>query len=214
MAADIAASRAPEDIPVFNRILLESPVGSEISLEGIRDGEPMTWKVTSTKREPAEPREKELLSWGITARDLTELNAKEMPPRRQQGGARPKHPPRRRAPPPPSRRFHPATCILEVAGKPTPDLAELIRVSNEITEGKTEPVPVLVSYERDGRSYLTVVKIGPEPEVDKPGLVKKAWIGIDTQVISADLAEALGIPDRRALGSPRCIPAPAPRRPG
>ena len=76
--SDIAASRAPEDVPVFNRILLESPVGSEISMEGVRDGMPIHWKVTSTVREPAEPREKELLSWGITARDLTELNAKQL----------------------------------------------------------------------------------------------------------------------------------------
>jgi len=189
---DIPASRAPEDIPVFNRMLFESSVASEISLEGLRDGEPMTWKVTGTEREPAEPREKELLSWGITARDLTELNAKELlrddnkavlVQSIRPGGAAAASKPS----------ILPGDLILEVSGKPTPNLAELTKVSNGITEGKTEPVPVLVSYEHDGRSYLTVVKIGPEPDPDRPGLVKKAWIGIDTQVISADLAEALGI---------------------
>ncbi len=189
---DIPASRAAEDLPVFNRMLLEAPVGSEISLEGTREGQPMTWKVIGTKREPAEPREKELLSWGITARDLTEMNAKELLRADNKavlvqsirpGGAAAASKPA----------ISPGNLILAVSGKPTPNLAELIRVSNEITEGKTEPVPVLVSYENDGRSYLTVVKIGPEPDPDKPGLVKKAWIGIDTQVISADLAEALGV---------------------
>ena len=189
---DVPASRAPEDIPVFNRILLESPVGGEISMEGIRDGAPITWKVTSSQREPAEPREKELLSWGITARDLTELNAKEMlradnkavlvQSIRPGGGAAASKP-----------AVSPGDLLLEVAGKPTPNIAELIRVSHEITDGKTEPVPVLVSYEHDGRNYLTVVKLGPDADVDKPGLVKKAWIGIDTQVISSDLAGALGI---------------------
>ena len=196
--SDIAASRAPEDIPVFNRILLESPVGSEISMEGVRDGAPIHWKVTSTAREPAEPREKELLSWGITARDLTELNAKEMlradnkavlvQSIRPGAGAATSKP-----------ALSPGDLLLEVAGKPTPNTAELVRVSNEITEGKTEPVPVLVSYEHDGRNYLTVVKIGPEADVDKPGLVKKAWIGIDTQVISADLALALDIPGSKGV---------------
>ncbi|MEO5916117.1 MAG: PDZ domain-containing protein [Luteolibacter sp.] len=189
---DVPASRAAEDIPVFNRMLLESAVGSEISLEGSRDGKPMTWKVIGNQREPAEPREKELLSWGITARDITELNAKEMlrddnkavlvQSIRPGGGAAASKP-----------AISPDDLILSVSGKPTPNLVELIKVSGEITEGKTEPVPVLVSYEHDGRSYLTVVKIGPEVDPDKPGLVKKAWIGIDTQVISADLAEALGI---------------------
>lgn len=189
---EVPASRAAEDIPVFNRMLFESAIASEISLEGIRDGKPMSWKVTSTEREPAEPREKELLSWGITGRDLTELNARELlrddnkavlVQSIRPGGAAAASKPA----------ISPGDLILAVSNKPTPNLAELIKVSNEITDGKTEPVPVLVSYEHDGRSYLTVVKIGPEPDPDKPGLVKKAWIGIDTQVISADLAEALGV---------------------
>jgi serine protease Do len=100
----------------------------------------------------------------------------------------------------------PGDLILAVNGKPTPDLTALIAVSEEITRDKTEPVPVLVSYEHDGRSYLTVVKIGPEPDDDKPGIARKAWIGIDTQVISADLAEALGIPGSKGVRVTRLHP--------
>jgi serine protease Do len=196
--AEIPASRAPEDIPVFNRLLLETPVGSLISLEGVRDGAPTNWKVTTVEREPAEPREKELLSWGLTARDLTELNAKELlrtdnkavivQSIRPGGGAAASKP-----------AITPGDLILSVAGKPTPDLDALLRATHEITEGKTEPVPSLVSYEHDGRNFLTVVKIGPDPDVDRPGLVKKAWIGIDTQVISSDLAAALGVPGSKGV---------------
>ncbi len=203
--ADIAASRAPEDIPLFNRVLLESPVGSEITLEGMHDGKPKSWKVRTSEREPAEPREKELLSWGITARDLTNLAAKELlrPDSKavvvqslRPGGAAAASKPA----------IEQGDLILEVAGKPTPDLASLVALSQEITSGKTEPVPVLVSYEHDGRSYLTVVKIGPEPDVDKPGIVRKAWVGIDTQVISSDLAEALGIPGSKGVRVTRVHP--------
>jgi serine protease Do len=202
---DIAASRAPEDIPVFNRLLLESPVGSQIAMEGSRDGKPMTWQVTTTEREPAEPREKELLSWGITARDLTEMAAKELlradskavlVQSLRPGGAAATSKPA----------INPGDLILSVDGKATPDLAALVSVSGEITKGKTEPVPVLVSYEHDGLSYLTVVKIGPEPDVDKPGIAKKAWVGVDTQVISADLAEALGIPGSKGVRVTRVHP--------
>ena len=203
--SEIPASRAPEDIPVFNRLMLESSVGSELILEGTRDGKPVTWKIITIHREPAEPREKELLSWGITARDLTELNAKELlradnnavliQSIRPGGAAAASKP-----------SIVPGDLILEVAGKPTPNLETLIQASAEITEGKTEPVPTLIAYEHDGRSYLTVVKIGPEPEVDKPGLVKKAWIGIDTQVISSDLAEALGIPGSKGVRVTRVHP--------
>ncbi len=194
----IAASRAPEDIPVFNRILLETPIGSEFVMEGTRHGAPMTWKATTTKREPAEPREKELLSWGITTRDLTKLAAREL--RRADNRAaivqslRPGSAAANAKP-----AISPGDLILEVAGKPITNTADLFRVSREITEGKTKPVPTLIAYEHSGRSYLTVVKIGPEPEVDKPGLARKAWIGIDTQVISADLAEALAIPGAKGV---------------
>ncbi len=195
---DIPASRAAEDIPVFNRMLLEAPVGSELKLDGVRAGAPITWKVTTSQREPAEPREKELLSWGLTARDLTVLNAKELlrddnkaviVQSIRPGGAAAASKPA----------IMPGDLIVEVAGKPTANIDDLVRVSAEITDGKTEPVPSLISYEHNGRNYLTVVKIGPEPEVDKPGLAKKAWIGIDTQVISADLAEALGIPGSKGV---------------
>lgn len=75
---EIAESRAPEDIPVFNRILLETPVGASVPVEGFRNGEPMKWMLTTREREPARPRERELASWGITVRDLTDLEARKM----------------------------------------------------------------------------------------------------------------------------------------
>ncbi|MGC4015582.1 MAG: PDZ domain-containing protein [Luteolibacter sp.] len=188
----VPASRSPEDIPVFNRMVLEAPVGSEVKLEGLRDGKAMSWKLVTTEREPAEPREKELLSWGVTARDLTQLLAKQMlrsdnraamiQSLRAGGAAADAKP-----------AIAPGDLIVELDGKPITNLSDLVTVSEDITKDKTEPVPVLVSYEHDGRNYLTVVKIGPEPDPDKPGLVRKAWMGVDTQVISADLASALGI---------------------
>ena len=203
--AEIAASRSLEDIPVFNRMVLEAPVDSVISLKGTRDGKPMSWDVTTKEREPAEHREKELLSWGITARDLTNLAAKKrlrtdsdavwVQSVRSGGAAAASKP-----------AIANGDLILAVNGKPTPDLATLISLSGEITDGQDEPVPVLVSYEHDGLSYLTVTKIGPEPDADKPGIVKKAWIGIDTQVISSDLAEALGIPGSKGVRVTRVHP--------
>lgn len=188
----IPPARAAEDIPVFNRIILESPIGSGIVLEGTRDGRPLTWTITTIEREPAQPREQELLSWGITARDLTKLRAQALHRADNRaavvqslraGGAAAAAKPA----------IAPGDLILEVGGKPVANLADLIRVSAEITKDANEPVPTLVSYEHDSRNYLTVVKIGPEPEPDKPGLARKAWLGVETQVISSDLAEALGI---------------------
>lgn len=202
---EIPASRAPEDVPLFNRLVLEAAVGSTIQLEGLRDGKPMSWQMTAAVREPAEPREQELLSWGITARDLTDLAAKQLLRDDSEavfvqsirpGGAAAASKPAIRE----------GDLIVSVDGMPTPDLQALLDVSRRITSGKSEPVPVLVAYEQQGLNYLTVVKIGPEPDPDRPGIVKKAWLGLDTQVISADLAEALGIPGAKGVRVTRVHP--------
>jgi S1-C subfamily serine protease len=176
-----------------------------VKLFGTRDGKPISWKVVTSEREPAEPREKELLSWGITARDLTKLSAKQLLRDDNKavvvqsvssgGGASAAKP-----------AINMGDLIISVEGKPTPDLDALVAVSQELTKDKTEPVPVLVSYEHDGCSYLTVVKIGPEPDADKPGIVKKAWIGIDTQVISSDLADALDVHGSKGVRVTRVHP--------
>ena len=189
---EIPTARAAEDVPLFNRMILESPIGTKLTLEGLRDGKPMTWEPTTMEREPAQPRERELLSWGITARDLTQLAAKQLlrddanavfVQSIRTGGAAASAKPSLAA----------GCLILSLNGKPTPDLATLETLSREITKDSREPVPTLVAFETDGAQFLTVVKIGPEPEPDRPSVVRKATLALDTQVISPDLAKALGI---------------------
>jgi serine protease Do len=189
---EIATARAPEDVPLFNRMVLEAPIGSKISLEGLRDGKPVSWNLTTIEREPAQPRERELLSWGVTARDLTQLAAKELLREDadavfvqsvRTGGPAASAKPALRA----------GSLILSLNGKPTPDLTSLESLTREITADSEEPVPTLVAFEVDGSQFLTVVKIGPEPEPDRPNIVRKATLALDTQVISPDLAKALGM---------------------
>lgn len=190
----ITTARAPEDIPLFNRMILESPIGKPIQLEGLRDGKPMKWTPRAWKREPAEPREKELAAWGIAVRDLTKLTAKKLLRDNPEavlvqsvrtGGAASS------AKPPIPRR----ALILSMNGTPTPDLQTLTKQTDEITAQSEDPVPTLVEFEVDGARLLTVVELGPQPETDPPTVVRKASLAVDTQVISRDLAKALGIPD-------------------
>ncbi len=201
----VAESRAPEDVPVFNRMLLEAPVGSPLAFDGLRGKESRKWTLVTEEREPAQPREKELLSWGITARDLTKLGAKER--HREDNRAvvvqsvRPGGPAAEAKPP-----VVTGDLIVEVGGKPVTNVEELVAVSREVVGESKEPVPTLVGYEHDGDSYLTVVKIGPEPEDDKPALARKAWLGVATQVISQDLAKALGIPGTKGVRVTRVFP--------
>ena len=194
----IPAAHAPEDIPLFNRIILESPVGATLTLVGTRDGNGHTWKVITEEREPMQPREKEFLSWGITARSLTRLQAKEM--KRSDANAaviqsiRAGGPTAAAKPAPPA-----GSLILKVNDTTIANIDDLEKITATLTKDKTEPVPTLVTYESDGKSYLTVIEIGIEEENDQPALARKAWLGVSTQVISSDLAEALGIPGQKGL---------------
>jgi S1-C subfamily serine protease len=84
-----------------------------------------------------------------------------------------------------------------------PELAELTR---KLTEGKTERLPVIATFERKAARYLAVVKIGIQ-ELKDPGLeVTKAWLPVETQVISRDIAKQLGPPDLKGFYITRVYP--------
>jgi serine protease Do len=201
----IPAARAPEDIPLFNRIILESPIGSALQLIGSREGKEMKWTVTTEAREPMQPREKELLHWGITARDFTKLQAKQQ--HRDNNDAAIIHSIRAGGP---AAAAKPAPVagdlIVKVNDTPIKNLADLEKITAEITKDATEPVPTLVTYERDGDSFLTIIRVGPEENDADAAIARKAWMGVSTQVISIELAEALGIPGQKGMRVTRVYP--------
>lgn len=182
--------RIREDLPLFNRLVLSTPIGKTVKIVALRDGKPKTFELTTAVREPARGKDVELRAWGMTCRDFTLMSALERkrPDKKgvlvqtlQSGG------PCTEAKPPIRR----SDVIRDVDGKPTDDVAVLEKITQEIVKGKDERVPVLVGFEREGRKLLTVVKIGKEPKQDEPFTAKKAWLPAATQVLTRDLAEAL-----------------------
>jgi serine protease Do len=93
----------------------------------------------------------------------------------------------------------PDDVLVEVSGTPIKNLSDLIEVTRKLTHGATESTPVLATFERKVAKYLTVVKIGIE-ELKDPGLeVTKAWLPVETQVISRDIAQQLGQPNLKGF---------------
>src|SRR5262249_23118594 len=89
--------------------------------------------------------------------------------------------------------------ILEVAGTAVKNLADLVELTRKLTTGKTEPTPVLVTFERKAERFLTVVKVGIQ-ELKDPGLeVTKAWLPVETHVISREIAKQLGQPSLKGF---------------
>lgn len=185
------SARFAEQIPDFNRIVSASPIGAPVEMAVLRDGKEVLLQVTPTEREQAKLKDHEIKAWGVVASDLSLVQAKEMKRKdrngvliqsvRPGGGAGESKP-----------AIEEKDLLVEVNGQPVNNVAELVAVTETITEGKTEPVPVLAAFERKMQRYETVVRVGTK-DLDDPGLeVKKAWLPCETQVLTRDIAEQLG----------------------
>jgi len=181
-----------EQLPLFNQLVLAMPVGKTVSVELLREGKAVTLKLTTAAREAALPKPVELKSWGITARNLSRMMALER--RRSDkngvlvGSLRPGGPCGEAKP-----AIQNGDIIREINGQSVKDLASLRKVTAAATKGKTEPTGVLVTFLRGTRKLMTVVKVGKEKPSDKPARAKKPWPAVATQVLTRDLAEALGM---------------------
>ena len=183
--------RFDEQVPDFNRRVADLPIGTPVEAVVLRDGEEISLTMTPVEREKAQPKEHELKPWGITASDISLVAAKEMKRDDQDGvlvtSVRPGGPAGDAKP-----RIDAEDLIVQVDGKPVRSIAELIEVTEALTEGQADPVPVLTVFERKTKRYLTAVKVGIK-DLEDPGLeVKKAWIPIETQVLTRDIAGLVG----------------------
>ncbi len=191
-------ARSPEDIPPFNAMIFDLPIGGELTLEGLRDEEAMTWKLTTEAREPNVDQPKELKNWGITARDFTRISALANKRPNKKGvhvhSVLPGGPAKEARP-----EIKPGDVILKIGGEEIENTAALKAQTAALLGEETEPQPVLVHFDRRGSELMTVVKVGPDPSSAKPKQSRKAWLGIDTQVLSPDLAEALDLKGKKGV---------------
>jgi serine protease Do len=184
------AVRFDEDIPLFNMFTANLPIGSPAKVVASRNGKDLTFQMTPTERENYLSSQVELKRWGITARNISYVMAKELKRDSRDGvlitTVRPGGP-AGDAKPALSR----GDIILKVGDHPITNLRDLHQATLEIAGGSDEPVPTLTSFERRNGSYITVVDVGIK-ELNDPGLeVKKAWLPVKTQVITRDIAEAM-----------------------
>ena len=185
-------ARIPEDLPPFHQIISSLPPGKQVSLTGYRGTKNMKWRLVTEKRQPAYQPEKEIKQWGLTVRDFTLLSSLEARRGSQkgvqihsvaQGG------PSFSAKP----RLIGNDVITEINGIKIDRTLDLQEVTRKVTKDQSSPVAVLVKFERNLATYLTVIKIGPEADEKRPLEAWKPWLGVSTQVLTNDLAEALGL---------------------
>jgi len=198
LAGTPVSVRFSEQMPRFNRLVADLPIGHEVRAVVLRKGKRNTLTVIPEEREQVRHRTREIKEWGITVRNLSFVAAKEMKRRTKDGvlvtSVRPGGPCGTAKPNLQSR-----DVIVEAGGTPIRNVEDLRALTETVLKGKKTPVPVLTVFERKKMQYLTAVKVGLK-EIRDPGLeVKKAWIPISTQVLTRSLAKQLGIPRRKGV---------------
>lgn len=182
----------PEHLPLVNQVIFAAPVGETFGVVYRRDGKEYQTKVKTESLDRAIGEPHELKDWGLAVRDVTRMMALERHRKNTKGvlvdsirggsgAATAKLP------------LESDDVIVQVAGKPVENVAALEKITAKLVEDKTERVPVLVQFERDTKQLLTVVKIGREENKNRPTSTDKPWSSVATQVLTADLAESLGM---------------------
>jgi len=179
-----------EELPAFNRRVLGVPVGTRVELSYLRDGRPQRATAETVERGAAQGGEVELSSLGLTARELTLLAARERRREPRSGvlvtGLRPGGPASEAKP-----ALRPDDVVVSVSDRPVRTVAELSEAVAQAAAGQARPA-VVVGFERQGQALLTVVRPGARDEADRSAEARKAWLPAAVQVLTPDLAEALG----------------------
>jgi serine protease Do len=186
--------RYAEEIPLLNQRAAGLPVGQEIELVVLHNSRERTVNVRTAEREQVQRKTVELKQWGVTARDISALAAREMKLKSRDGvivtSVRPGGPGNDAKPP-----LETGDVLVEINGAPVRNVAEMQRMTENLTAGRSEPVPTRLGFRRRTERLLTVVKVGLK-EIEDPGLeAQKAWLPVATQAITRDLAEQLGNPN-------------------
>jgi serine protease Do len=196
--------RFAEEIPLFNQMVMRLPPGRPVEAVVKRGGAERTLTVTPEDRERADADVRELTLLGITASNLTALAAKELKRPDRLGirvrSVRPGGPVDQSKP-----ALMPDDIVLALDDVKVNDIEALQKAAERLTNGKTEPVSSLLSFDRRGERFLTVVDLG-RPGLQDPGLeARKAWIPVNVQVLTSELAGKLGLGERTGVRVTRVL---------
>ena len=196
--------RAPEHLPLFNRIVLSTPVGKEVEVSILRDDSPIVIRLTTEIRSKARGSDTELKSWGVTARDLTTRSVLALGRDKADGvlisSVSPAGPAADAKP-----AIRAGDVVLKVGGEPTNTIADLLAVSEKLAPDD-DPTKALVEFERGDNLIATVVEIGKELNASRSSAAQKAWIGLSTQVLTRKLAEVVGLKGKKGVRVTNILP--------
>lgn len=202
---DAVTVRFIEEIPPLLKRIADLPVGTSLRVTYQRKGTSTETTITTEKLQKDLGDEAALRSWGLSAEQITPKTARERKLTDASGvlvgGVRSGGPAQLAEP---SLRY--GDIIRKIDDEPIADLAAMVDLYERIMDMDELPEHLLVEFEREGKSQLTLVKPKLDENEDPPRDVRKAWIGIATQPIVQKLAKKLGHPDQPGWRITRVYP--------
>ncbi len=188
----------PDDIPIFNKLVLCTPVAKKVTVKYLRNGRESSAELTTMSRGKAAEDDVEMSEWGMTARDFTMLSAIEKKRKTAEGvlvqTLREGGPAKEAKP-----ALNSGDIITTVNGKKMKSVNDLQKLTEKVTKDSEVQIPVTVSFERDTKEYMTIIKLGKSPDHDRPATGKKAWLPAATQVLTKELSKALLMEGRKGV---------------
>ena len=181
-----------EEVPLFYQRVARLHAGRRVVLRLLRAGRRLQVAARVAPLAPLLSPEREFRGMGVTVRDLTAemALARHLPDTRGVlvTGVRPGLPFEAAQPP-----ITVEDVVRSVNGLPTDDVAAFRRALTS-AERRADKDGFPVSLLRSGENLLAIVKTDTDKSPDDGGDLPQAWIGIKTQVLTPEVAEAVGLP--------------------
>lgn len=191
-------TRFAEEVPPLLKRIADNPIGTSIKFDYIRSGQPAIATVTTEKLLRDRGEEAALRTWGVTAQRITDRAAqlRKLPSTKgalvtslRSGG------PAEQAEP----KLGWGDVIRSLDGQPIDSLNDLVEAYKRVASMKDKPEFVLIEFERDRKSFVTLLKPKADDRPDPAPELPKAWIGLATQPVVRTMAEKMGNSEARGF---------------
>ncbi len=190
-----------EQVPPFYKRVADLAPGSKARLRIRRGTEAKELEAEVARMEPYLGDEEEARAIGITVRGITGLMALVRRFPNAEGvlvtGVRPGLPADAAKP-----SVNPGDILLEIGGKKVTDVAAFRTLAAGIGKGK-----VPVRLRRGDADLLTVLDMAKKPKDAGGDELPKAWLGVETQVMTEEVANALGMKGVKGFRVTQVLPA-------
>ncbi len=174
-----------EEVPLFYQQVAALPIGKTVQIKYLRNNEPRTATATIAQMERYLGDEEEFRDMGVTVQEITAPMALVQGYPDTHGvlitGVRPGFPFESAQPP-----LADDDVILKVGEESISDLSAFRKAIASVDD--TE---VPITFRRNDEVLVTVVKPNQDKASEDGGELPKAWLGVKTQVVTTELANAL-----------------------